>query len=326
MRKITFVALTFVSAILFYFTFASAEKVFRSSWQLPKEIKDEQSQYRIVLVTQELETPFWDKVGKGARDQAKKDGVSLEVWGSYGKNQEDFLKKIEIAIDSKVDGIIVQGLDTDEFKNLTKIKAASHGIPIITVANDVPMGESLRKTYVGSDQYLAGKMIARQLISDMGPSGIVILMYDSQQEYYQKNRLKGIQAILKDYPKVTLKYAPTDNTRDKIIATTKDVMNQMPNVNAFVAINANITEAMVQEISRRSPIKPFYIYSFDDSPESKSQLKQGTLDGMIEQSPATMGSSSVNLMVKWLNNEIVPLNKNGYFTDIRMVKAMNDHD
>ena len=81
----------------------------------------------------------------------------MEVWGSYGKNQEDFLKKVEIAIHSKVDGIIVQGLDTEKFKNLTKVKAAFYGIPIITVANDVPMAESLRRTYVGSDQYLAGR-------------------------------------------------------------------------------------------------------------------------------------------------------------------------
>ncbi len=135
--------------------------------------------YRLVLITQELDTLFWDKAGIAAKEQARKDGASLEVWGSYGKNQEDFLKKLEIAIQSKVDGIIVQGLDTPEFKDLVKVKAAFYGIPIITVANDVPKAESLRKTYVGSDQYLAGQLIAEQLIDDMGHEGKVILTFFS---------------------------------------------------------------------------------------------------------------------------------------------------
>jgi ribose transport system substrate-binding protein len=321
LRKMIILVLGFVFAILFYFTFVSADKVFRSNWQMPRTSAQAQAKYRLVLITQELETPFWDKVGSGAIEQARKDGSSLEVWGSYGKNQEDFLKKIEIAIDSKVDGIIVQGLDTEEFKNLTKIKAAFYGIPIITVANDVPMAESLRRTYVGSDQFLAGQMIANQLLSDMGHAGTVILLGDSRQEYYQQQRLNGIHDVLKNYPNVRTEYAETPDTREQVIATTQDLMNRFPNVDAFVAVNANNAGAMIQEIGRRSQVEPYDIYSFDDSPETLALLKQGKLDGMIEQSPETMGRISVSLMIKWLSGETVPLNSDGYLTDIRMLKA-----
>jgi ribose transport system substrate-binding protein len=321
LRKMIILVLGFVFAILFYFTFVSADKVFRSNWQMPRTSAQAQAKYRLVLITQELETPFWDKVGSGAIEQARKDGSSLEVWGSYGKNQEDFLKKIEIAIDSKVDGIIVQGLDTEEFKSLTKIKAAFYGIPIITVANDVPMSESLRRTYVGSDQFRAGQMIANQLLSDMGHAGTVILLGDSRQEYYQQQRLNGIHDVLKNYPNVRTEYAETPDTREQVIATTQDLMNRFPNVDAFVAVNANNAGAMIQEIGRRSQVEPYDIYSFDDSPETLALLKQGKLDGMIEQSPETMGRISVSLMIKWLSGETVPLNSDGYLTDIRMLKA-----
>jgi ribose transport system substrate-binding protein len=321
LRKMIILVLGFVFAILFYFTFVSADKVFRSNWQMPRTSAQAQAKYRLVLITQELETPFWDKVGSGAIEQARKDGSSLEVWGSYGKNQEDFLKKIEIAIDSKVDGIIVQGLDTEEFKSLTKIKAAFYGIPIITVANDVPMSESLRRTYVGSDQFRAGQMIANQLLSDMGHAGTVILLGDSRQEYYQQQRLNGIHDVLKNYPNVRTEYAETPDSREQVIATTQDLMNRFPNVDAFVAVNANNAGAMIQEIGRRSQVEPYDIYSFDDSPETLALLKQGKLDGMIEQSPETMGRISVSLMIKWLSGETVPLNSDGYLTDIRMLKA-----
>ncbi|MDL4839829.1 sugar ABC transporter substrate-binding protein [Aquibacillus rhizosphaerae] len=323
MRKFTYFVTAIISVILFYFTFESVVDVYRANWQLPNETDQESLNNRLVLITQELDTPFWDKVSAGAKKQAEKEGATLEVWGSYGNNQENFLKQIELAIYSKMGGIIVQGLDTDEFKELTKVKAASYGIPIITVAHDVPSSESLRKTYVGSNQHLAGELIATQLIDDMGTQGEVILMLDSRKEFYQEQRLKGIQEYLKKFPKIELIETTTENTREQGIALTKDILNRHPNVDAFIAVNSNFTEDIIEEIERRSKIGPYYIYSFDDNRASLSLLKQGKLDGMIEQSPHRMGERSVMLMMEWLNNDTVPLYLDGYLTDIRMVKALD---
>ncbi|CAM3688682.1 sugar ABC transporter substrate-binding protein [Marinicrinis lubricantis] len=324
MRKI--IIFGTIGVILCYFTIISIGKAFRSDWQLPSASDGDQAQYRLVLITQELDTPFWEKVGKGALQQAEAEGANLKIWGSYGNNQEDFLRQVEIAIQSKVDGIIVQGLDTDIFKELTKIKAAFYGIPVITVANDVPMEESLRRTYVGSDQVLAGEMIARQLLSDMGEEGTVILMGDSHQKYYQEQRIDGIYQVLKDYPNVQAVYVDTPTTREEVFQATRDLLNRMPEADAFIAVNANIAGAMIQEIRSRSQVAPYYIYTFDDGTESITLYEQGVLDGMIEQSPEQMGRMSVEKIVRWLQREEVPLDADGYFTDIRMLKAMDAHE
>lgn len=321
MRKTGIALLSLAGIILCFFTFRSAEKVFQSDWDLPGASDSKKEQYRLVLITKELETPFWDKVGLGALSEAKKKKASLEVWGSYGGNQEEFYKKVEIAIQSKVDGIIVQGLDTDDFKNLTKVKAAFYGIPIVTVANDVPKAESMRRTYVGSDQVLAGKMIAEQLLEDMGTAGSVILMYDSHLEYYQEQRLAGIREVLDANPGIRAIQAVTPNTREQIISSTQDILNQHPDVDGFIAVNANIAGPMIQEIKKRSQVEPFHIYTFDDGPESLSLLMQGKLDGMIEQSPEEMGRLSVELLIKWLDGNAVPLDVDGYLTEIRVLKA-----
>jgi ribose transport system substrate-binding protein len=300
--------------------------VIRSDGKTPQTLDREQAEYRLVMITQDINTPFWDNVSKGALKQAQKEDVSLEIWGSYGNNKEDFLKKLEIAIHSKVDGIIVQGLDTDQFKNLTRIKSSFYGIPIITVANDVPMAESLRRTYVGTDQYQAGKMIAEQLLLDMGESGNVILMYDNHLEYYQEQRLSGMEDVLKGYPDVNTLYAETSETRDQVIATTQDMLNQMPDVDAFIAINASITGAMIHEIGNRYQVEPYYIYAFDDTPEALSLLRAGKVDGIIQQSPEMMGGISVKLMMEWLSGKTVPLEMDGYYTDIDILKASDTHE
>jgi ribose transport system substrate-binding protein len=324
MRNTVVILICSVFFMLSFLTFDTAKNVFRSDWHLPSDIKQEKTEHRLVLITQDLETPFWDKVAKGALNEAKQEGASLEVWGSYSNDQEDFLKKIEIAIHSKVDGIILQGLDTKAFKELTKIKASFYGIPIVTVANDVPVAESLRKTYVGSDQYKAGRMLARNLLSDMGVNGSIIVLYDDEQEYYQVERLKGIQDVMNLYPNVQLIHAETSEAREQVIATTQNILNEVPDVDGFIAINANIVGPMVKEIGKRFQVEPFYIYSFDDGPETLTLLQQGKLDGIIKQDPEMMGKVSVQRLVDWLNGASMPLHIEGYFTDIQILKE-NDY-
>ena len=182
------------------------------------------------------------------------------------------------------------------------------------------MKESLRRTYVGSNQFRAGELIARQLLDDMGEKGNVVLIYDKQQEYYQSERLKGINAILNRYPDIKTLYAETSESRDQVISTMRDMLNQMPDVNAFIAVNANMVGPMVQEIGKRSQVDPYFIYSFDDGPESLPLLEEGKIDGVIEQDPEKMGEVSVQQLIKWLNGETVPLDINGYFTNIRILK------
>ncbi|MBP3953302.1 sugar ABC transporter substrate-binding protein [Bacillus suaedae] len=323
MKKIVTVVTAIICMFLFYLTLKSVLNVFDPGWQLPEASDEELIDNRIVLITQELDTPFWDQVSAGAMKQAEDDGARLEIWGSYGNNQDDFLKQIEIAIYSKVDGIIVQGLDTDEFKELTKVKASSYGVPVITVANDIPMAESLRRTYVGSNQHLAGRMIAKQLVQDMGEEGEVVLMLDKRQEYYQIQRLKGIREYLAEYPGIKMIEAETGDRREQVITTTKDLMNRMPGIDAFITVNAKFTDDLIEEIERRSQVEGYYIYSFDDDPASLTLLEQGKIDGMIEQSPSLMGKLSVELMMDYLNEEVLPLNLDGYLTEVQMVKQVN---
>lgn len=324
MRKTIVLLLGALIIIFSYLTLVSATKAFRSSSELPASLSEMEDSIRLVLITQELDTPFWNKVGQGAKQQAKLENVDLEVWGSYGNNEDDFLKKMEIAIHSKVDGIIVQGLDTDEFKELTKIKAAFYGIPVITVANDVPVEESLRKTYVGSDQFGAGKMVAYELIKEMGTSGEVIVLRDEVQAYYQKERLAGIQDVLENYPEIDIIIRGTEDTNEQVISTTQQLMNDAPRATAFIAINANYAGPMIQEIGRRTQVEPYHIYTFDDGVESTTLLEQGKLDGILEQKPEQMGQESVKWLMEWISGETVPLNSGGYLTETKMLVSDGD--
>lgn len=320
MRRITMIIVTVLAAVFATISGMSAYRLFTAELALPAATEDRPDRYRLVLISQDLDRPFWTDVERGARTAAHAGGIRLEAWGTFGLNEQDFLNLIEIAIASKVDGIIVQGLDTDGFKHLTSVKATAGGIPVITVANDVPPSESLRRTYVGSDHYEAGRMIARQLLFDMGFAGEVILMVSDRDEDFQRSRLEGILDVLRPYPDIVTDVVAAGPSRESAAAAAGRMLNEHPGTRAFIAVAADHTSAVVREIGRRSRVEDYYIYTFDDGPDTQELLEQGAVDAIIAQSPEAMGEESVRRMIEWLEGRNLPLSLDGYYTDIRVLK------
>lgn len=307
-----FVTITVLTIITLVRVFSIDNTVPASSWE-------DRNKHRLVLISQELDTPFWSRVEEGAFFAAEQLGATLEAWGTFGRNEADFLRNLEIAIASRVDGIIAQGVDADTFKKLTSVRAAEYGIPVITVGSDVPVSESLRKTYVGSNHYEAGQLLARQLIADMGEEGRVVLLASERHEHFERERLAGIMDIIGHYPGITSEVAETGSEGEDVARVVHDRLNAYPDAKAFISVAYNSAGVIVREIGKRFRAVDFYIYSFDENPDTVQLLQDGYIDGLIVQDPFRMGEWSVTLMMQWLKGEKLPLEMEGYFTDIRVL-------
>jgi len=323
MRKSVVLPLVAGCVVAAWFTGVSLWRLFHLDLTMPVHTAPSLlADYRLALITRELDSPFWVEVEAGALRSARQYNVHLEVWGSYGQNEEEFLKRMEIAIASKMDGIIVQGLNTDEFHRLTTVKAGSNGIPVFTVANDVPPGKSIRRTYIGTNHEQAGRMIGRQLLEDMGSSGTVVILRSEREEENQRQRMMGIFDALSPYAgQIRTEIVTTGDTREKVAQAMGNALNRWPDADAFIAVHSANIGAMVRVLEQRFRIDKRYIYAFDDDAEARMLLSQGKISALIVQSPAQMGELSVRLMVQWLKGEKFPLDYNGYFTDFRLVRA-----
>lgn len=321
MRKFLVFLLLLCCVISLVFTIIYFIKVFHSEVVVPGEVDIGYSPYRIVVISQEMDSPFWNQVERGALSAGDKLQVGVEFWGTYRANMEDFMKHIEIAIASKVDGIIVQGLNTEEFSSVTKLKAAKYGIPVITIANDVSLNESLRKTYVGSNHLLGGQLIAKQLVSDMKGLGKVIVMTSDREEESQRLRLMGIKEIFDMNPDIEYKIVTSGDSSEQISSATRQLLNERPDTDAFIGVTLDSASVIVQEVEKRSRLANFHVYSFDDNLETLDYLRKGYIKATIMQSPLEIGSKSVELMVKWLRGEVLPLDSVGYYTDITVLRA-----
>ena len=119
-------------------------------------------------------------------EAAYKEGLSHNAYVEYmGRNLDVSYTKVElmdIAIDAKVDGIILNG---DETEDLTKAiyDASLKNIPVITASTDC--SGSARKSYVGISYYTLGQEYGRQIarnVSDKTQSVLVLMSPNARNQ------------------------------------------------------------------------------------------------------------------------------------------------
>ncbi len=115
--------------------------------------------YHYVMIADKGNSTFWDDVYDGARRNGNAKQAYVERMGEdiavpYTKNE-----MLDIAIASKVDGIILEGDGSTEQKNMIN-KAENAGIPVVTMLND--NYGSNRRAFIGIANYELGREDARQ--------------------------------------------------------------------------------------------------------------------------------------------------------------------
>ncbi|MFT3984068.1 MAG: substrate-binding domain-containing protein [Lachnospiraceae bacterium] len=149
---------------------------------LPDEEQYNEYERQYVLITKDIDDTFWDSVYKEMKDTGDLTGAYVERLGrnlsmEYSKN--DLLR---IAIDSHVDGIILEADESDETTSLIN-KADAEGIPVVTILHDC-MGTT-RKSYVGISNYNLGSEYGKLIISAV--EDMRVRRRDEAADAYQEN-------------------------------------------------------------------------------------------------------------------------------------------
>lgn len=126
--------------------------------------KADEYQYHYVMITDNPESDFWQKVYEQARKEAKEKNAYVECAGnglgeSYTK--EDYMA---IAIAEKADGIIVQGGSQKKLGELIE-EASANRIPVVTVMDDVE--HSPRQSFVGVNGYQLGRQYGQVVCENL---------------------------------------------------------------------------------------------------------------------------------------------------------------
>lgn len=294
-----------LAAIVVFTHFLSvyfAVQAFQSKAALGSNHNFASATYHFVLIPEEMDNPYWQKIKKGAKAAADEMDAVIEYSGPIQSDTKKHKQMIEKATASKVDGIITQGLSKATTPSINK--AIQHGIPVVTVDSDAP--DSRREAYVGTDNYAAGKKAAQTLIQDIdGPANVGIIT-GSRDAANQKLRVQGFRDAVGDEADIQIAAVKSSHiSKVRAAKTAYEMFLKHPDINAYFGTSALDGLGISAAMQSVGQVEDTYILAFDQLPQTSQLIKKGRIDATIAQRPYEMGYQSVEKMVKQKQGEPV---------------------
>lgn len=278
-------------------------------WLQKEEIKTfiSKPQYHFYFIAQNSVDPFWNEVMKGVEKSAKDNNVVVEFNVPRFNNPEEELKFMDIAVISKVDGIITHVPNGIDF-TASIDKAYDKGIPVVTVDNDD--SESKRYAFVGTNSFELGKEAARLLIEATNGRANVAVISNSDLELdsIEHNlKMNGFLSILKNYPDI--KIVETYTSRMGILSAeeiTQNIIESKEEINAIFTFSLADTLGSAQLIVDRNKVGRIILVGYGISEEIIRYIDKEIIYGTVASDPYKMGYESVKALVGVKNGKSAP--------------------
>lgn len=231
------------------------------------------------LVVRDSEDPYW----VSAYESMKKQGEIYNVYVDKSGNNlsADYSKYdlMEMAIASRVDGIIYEADDSEESLELIN-KAVAAGIPVVTVRTDAPA--SARRSFVGVSFYNlgteygkliteAGRQVIKSKPSDKRDTVSVLVLTDGSIQDTSQNMVlaalkETVQKEADDSYEIIIGTAQIDNSGEFTAEeSVRDLLYSAALPDIIVCLNEVNTESVYQTIVEMNKVGKSVILGYDDS-------------------------------------------------------------
>jgi len=254
--------------------------------------------------------PFYFTMEKGAKAKAEELGVELLI-GEYPKAwgpeyQVPILKALVARGD--IDLLFTAPTSTEALIPVLK-EIHDSGIPVITVDTYLgdgdytkPSGYDFPLSFIGTDNFLGGQVVAGQLAIMLGGKGKVFLENTNPDTSSVMNRELGFRAGLKIFPEMELvgvEYCL--DVQETAAAQVSAALQRHPDLAGVFGVNVFSAQGAYQAVVGAGLEGAVKIATWDATETLIEALKRDEVDLILAQMPAQMGALCVEWGVKHLN-------------------------
>ena len=253
--------------------------------------------------------PFYFTMEKGAKAKAEELGVELIVgefpkaWGP--EFQVPILKALVARGD--IDLLFTAPTSTEALIPVLK-EIHDSGIPVITVDTYLgdgdyskPSNYSFPLSYIGTDNFLGGQVVAGGLALLLDGKGKVFLENTNPDVSSVMGRENGFRAGLKIFPDMELvgvEYCL--DLQETAAAQVSAALQKDPDIVGVFGVNVFSAQGAYQAVAAAGLVGAVKIATWDATLTLIEGLKKGEVDLILAQMPAEMGSLCVEWGVKHL--------------------------
>ncbi|MBI3679737.1 MAG: substrate-binding domain-containing protein [Acidobacteria bacterium] len=243
------------------------------------------------LVVSNMKSPFFEQVSAGLNQAASELKVHAALLGPETYDPQGQKQDFRRIAATRPAGILVSVADP---RLLTEdIDAAiAAGIPVITVDSDAP--SSKRLFFVGTNNYEAGQMGAREAARHLNGKGNVVAFLTAGQPNLEE-RLSGYRSVFEAHPQIKITEV-VDLKGDPLVAfdKAKELLEKGRPVDAFISMEGQSAKEVAEVLVRNKASK--VVISMDALAPTLDGIEKGVITATVAQKPFTIGYTGLRLM------------------------------
>ena len=258
-------------------------------------------------IAEDPDSQLSNRIYKEIAEYAVENDCYVEMTGQNLSTSYSKADRMNIAISSKVDGIILEGDDSKETAELID-KATANGIPVVTVLSDCQT--SSRKSFVGLNNFSLGSEYREELaaIGDMNkkyPMNALILLDGDDGNSDDIIHAAIQQAVTGRLIKLTSAVVDTSSpfTSEESVMNILDGLATIPDV--IICLNDRTTESAIQCIVEKNLVGKTTILGYYDSDTILKAIDRGSVHATFAIETKTVAKQCVNALNEYNNTGFV---------------------
>ena len=261
--------------------------------------------------------PYWVDARLGLEDKAKMLGVKSELRGPTGGDPNQQVKELEQLIARRPAGILIAPASNALRPSIDR--AIDEGIPVVCIDTDEPL--SKRYTFVGTDNYNAGRQTGAMLAKAIGGKGeVALLMIPGQLNHEERARgCKDVLATFRDIKVVKIGNDQALATEAEKVA--RSILQAYPDLAAFGCVDAAGGEGCAVAVKEVEKVGKVKIIAMDRNETTLGFIEQGIIEASIAQRTYAMAYLGLQLLYdlnhnnmqivnNWKEAKVIPLPRN----------------
>lgn len=246
------------------------------------------AQRSVALIAKSTQTEFWLSVFAGAEAAATEYNLSLTLSGP--ETEEDYEAQNQMiaqAVEAGADAIVFSAIDQE--KNAAAIdEAARQGVRIVSIDSGVASDQV--GTYIGTDNYAAGRMAAQAALEGVeGPMNVGVVNYDEGTANGQERQQGALDALAESGRAQVTAVVTTLVEAGQAQADTAALLRAHPEINVLLAFNEPTSVGAAGAVAQLGRQEEVFLVGFDSNVATIDGLQEGSVDALIVQNPYAMG-------------------------------------
>lgn len=246
-------------------------------------------------------SPYWRRTQQGAEAAGQEMGVALQFLGVEEYAIEKQIRQLdELIRQGRTDGIIIAPLDSNRLAPVVE-KAIAAGISIIVY--DTPLNADGTLTFVGFDNFSAGKLLGRWVVEQLDGHGKVLILEGPEGNQNALERRNGLIAGLSEGDIDVLGMRTAMWERQEAQSMTADWLERHGEIDAILAANDMMALGAIDAMTAAGRAG-IIVTGFDANAEALLAIRSGRLHATVDQAPTQQARRAMHLMVRHLESGV----------------------